>query len=116
MHETKRGLVMERMAETATDCKSAGLDHTAAVARYGLLGRAWMTMTWMQGCVCVSGPRKIYALLTALKKWTFDLPIPRVASRRHIFEANVNGFPLVLQVHGAKPLDDRAEQASVRLG
>src|SRR2546425_12212672 len=49
-----------------------------------------------------------YALLTGLKKWTFDLSMPRVASRRHIFEANVNGFPLVLQVHGAKPLDDLA--------
>ena len=48
------------------------------------------------------------ALLTGLKKWTFDLSMPRVASRRHIFEANVNGFPLVLQVHGAKPLDDLA--------
>src|SRR2546428_14094387 len=44
----------------------------------------------------------IHALLTVLKKWTFDLSMPRVASRRHIFEANVNGFPLVLQVHGAK--------------
>ena len=56
------------------------------------------------------------ALLTVLKKWTCDLSMPRVASRRHIFEAHVNGFPLVLQVHGAKPLDDRAQQASVRLG
>src|SRR5207248_794461 len=47
------------------------------------------------------------------KKWTFELSMPRVASRRHIFEAHVNRFPLVLQVHGAKPLDDLAQQASV---
>ncbi len=56
------------------------------------------------------------ALLTALKKWTFDLSMCRSTSRRHIFEANVNGFTLVLQVHDAKPLDDLAEQASVGLG
>ena len=54
-----------------------------------------------------------YALLTALKKWTFALSMPGVASRWHIFEANVNGFTLVLQAHGAKPLDDRAEQTLV---
>ena len=53
------------------------------------------------------------ALLTALKKWTFALSMPGVASRWHIFEANVNGFTLVLQAHGAKPLDDRAEQTLV---
>ncbi len=56
------------------------------------------------------------ALLTVLKKIDFDLSMLRVASRRHIFEANVNGFTLVLQVHGAKPFDDLAQQASVRLG
>ena len=50
------------------------------------------------------------------KKIDFDLSMLRVASRRHIFEANVNGFTLVLQVHGAKPFDDLAQQASVRLG
>ena len=55
----------------------------------------------------------ILALLTALKKWTFALSMPGVASRWHIFEANVNGFTLVLQAHGAKPLDDRAEQTLV---
>ena len=60
--------------------------------------------------------RDITALLTALKKWTFDLSMRRATSRRHIFEANVNGFPLILQVHDAKPFDDRAEQASVGLG
>jgi hypothetical protein len=48
------------------------------------------------------------ALRTVLKKWTFDLSMPGVASRRHIFEVNVNWFTLVLQVHGAKPLDDLA--------
>ena len=57
-----------------------------------------------------------YALLTVLKKIDFDLSMLRVASRRHIFEAHVNGFTLVLQVHGAKPFDDLAQQASVRLG
>ena len=30
----------------------------------------------------------------------------RVALRWHIFEANVNWFTLILQVHGAKPLDE----------
>ena len=48
------------------------------------------------------------ALLTVLKKWTLDLSMPGVASRRHIFEANVNWFTMALQVHGAKPLDDLA--------
>jgi len=56
----------------------------------------------------------IIALLTVFeKKWTFELSMPRVASRRHIFVAHVNRFPLVLQVHGAKPLGDLAQQASV---
>jgi len=63
------------------------------------------------------GQRRMYnALLTVLKKIDFDLSMLRVASRRHIFEAHVNGFTLVLQVHGAKPFDDLAQQASVRLG
>src|SRR6266851_5681156 len=45
--------------------------------------------------------RKIYyALLTVLKKWTFDLSMTKVALRRQIFEANVNWFTLILQVHG----------------
>ena len=35
------------------------------------------------------------ALLTVLKKWTFDLSMPGVASRRHIFEVNVNWFIMV---------------------
>ena len=60
--------------------------------------------------------RDLLALLTVLKKIDFDLSMLRVASRRHIFEAHVNGFTLVLQVHGAKPFDDLAQQASVRLG
>jgi len=59
---------------------------------------------------------ELVALLTVLKKIDFDLSMLRVASRRHIFEAHVNGFTLVLQVHGAKPFDDLAQQASVRLG
>ena len=53
-------------------------------------------------------PNYFSALLTVLKKWTLDLSMPGVASRRHIFEANVNWFPMALQVHGAKPLDDLA--------
>jgi len=56
------------------------------------------------------------ALLTVLKKWTFDLSMTKVALRRQIFEANVNWFTLILQVHGTKPLDDPVQQASVRLG
>jgi hypothetical protein len=36
----------------------------------------------------------------------------RAASGRHLFETNVNGFaPLILQAHGAKPLDDLAYSA-----
>jgi len=30
-----------------------------------------------------------------LQKWTFDLPMHRVVSRRHVFEANTNRFTLV---------------------
>ncbi len=40
------------------------------------------------------------------KKWTFDLFIKRATSGRHVFEANIDLFALILQVHGAKPLDD----------
>ena len=47
------------------------------------------------------------------KKWTCDLPIERVVSGRHIFEANMNRFALFLQVHGAKPLDDFAQKTLV---
>jgi len=54
------------------------------------------------------------ALLTVLKKWTFNLPMKRAASGRHVFEAHVNRFALILQVHGTKPLDDLAQQASIR--
>jgi hypothetical protein len=56
------------------------------------------------------------ALLTVLKKWTFARPMTRGASGRHVFEANVNRFALLLQVHGAKPLDDLTQQASIRQG
>ena len=56
------------------------------------------------------------ALLTVLKKWTFDLSMTRVVLRRHIFETNVNRLALILQVHGAKPIDDLAQQASIRQG
>ena len=59
--------------------------------------------------------RLVYnALLTVLKKWTFNLPMKRAASGRHIFEAHVNCFAMILQVHSAKPLDDLAQQASIR--
>ena len=60
-------------------------------------------------------PNGLYdALLTVLKKWTFNLPMKRATSGRHVFEANVNRFALILQVHGTKPLDDLAQQASIR--
>jgi hypothetical protein len=36
-------------------------------------------------------------------------PLMRAASGWQLFETNVNGFaPLILQAHGAKPLDDLA--------
>jgi len=57
---------------------------------------------------------ELFALLTVLKKWTFNLPMKRAASGRHIFEAHVNCFAMILQVHSAKPLDDLAQQASIR--
>ena len=50
------------------------------------------------------------------KKWTFDLSMTRATSGWHIFETNVNRFTLLLQAHGAKPLDDLAQQASLRQG
>lgn len=56
------------------------------------------------------------ALLAVLKKWTFDLPMTRAASGRHIFETNKNWFALILQVHGAKPIDNFVQQASIRQG
>ena len=54
------------------------------------------------------------ALLTASQKWTFELPMQRTASWRHVFEANVDRFAMILQVHGAKPIDNFAQQASIR--
>ena len=54
------------------------------------------------------------ALLTASKKWTFELPMQRTASWRHVFEANVDRFAMILQVHGAKPINNFAQQASIR--
>src|SRR6266446_3547733 len=48
------------------------------------------------------------------KKWTFARPTTSAASGRRVFEANVNRFVLILQVHGAKPLNDLVQQASIR--
>src|SRR5262245_49084103 len=56
------------------------------------------------------------ALPAVLKKWTFDLSMARAASGRHLFETNENRFALILQVHGAKSIDDLAQQASIRQG
>ena len=50
----------------------------------------------------------------SLLRGAFNLPMKRAASGRHVFEANVNLFALILQVHGTKPLDDLAQQASIR--
>jgi hypothetical protein len=50
------------------------------------------------------------------KKWTCDLSVTRATSGWHIFETNVNRFTLLLQAHGAKPLDNLAQQASLRQG
>src|SRR5215831_7982711 len=56
-------------------------------------------------------------LLTAsLKKWTCDPPMHRAFSRRQAFEAYVNRFALLSQVHGAKPVDHRRQQALIRSG
>ena len=38
----------------------------------------------------------------------------RATSRWHILETNVNRFTLFLQVHGAKPIADLTQQASIR--
>ena len=65
-----------------------------------------------QNSVCISST----ALLTAFKKWTFDLLMTRAASWRHIFETNMNLFALIPQVHSAKPLDNLVQQASIRQG
>ncbi len=40
----------------------------------------------------------------------------RAASRRHIFEANTNRFPLIPDVHRTKPVDNLGEEASIRHG
>jgi acetolactate synthase-1/2/3 large subunit len=73
-----------------------------------------MATQGQQGPVYLDLPGDILALLTVLKKWTFNLLMKRAASGRHVFEANVNRFALILQVHGTKPLDDLAQQASIR--
>jgi hypothetical protein len=47
------------------------------------------------------------------QKWTFELPMNRVVSRRHVFEANTNRFTLVPQIHPAKSVDDLRQEASI---
>ena len=55
------------------------------------------------------------ALPTAFsKKWTFDLPMKRAASRRHVFETHVNWFALIFQLHRTKPVNHLAQEASIR--
>src|SRR5215831_16315695 len=58
-----------------------------------------------------------YGLLTAsLKKWTCDPPMHRAFSRRQAFEAYVNRFALLPQVHGAKPINHRRQPALISSG
>ena len=64
-----------------------------------------------------NGPevREFIALPTAFsKKWTFDLPMKRAASRRHVFETHVNWFALIFQLHRTKPVNHLAQEASIR--
>jgi Group II intron, maturase-specific domain len=65
---------------------------------------------WVRYCAVGDSSRcfGFIALLTVSKKWTCDLSMTRAASGRHIFETHVNRFPLILHVHGTKPLDDLA--------
>ncbi len=53
----------------------------------------------------------------SLKKMDIRFAHDENTSGRHIFETNVNRFALlILQVHGAKPIDDLTQQASIRQG
>src|SRR2546425_3210538 len=47
------------------------------------------------------------------QKWTFDLPMNRVVSRRHGFEANTNRFTLVPYIHLTKSVDHLRQEASI---
>ena len=63
----------------------------------------------------VQHPFPYIALPTAFsKKWTFDLPMKRAASRRHVFETHVNWFALIFQLHRTKPVNHLAQEASIR--
>src|SRR5712691_11390568 len=58
-----------------------------------------------------------YRTSDSLKKMDIRFAHDENTSGRHIFETNVNRFALlILQVHGAKPIDDLTQQASIRQG
>src|SRR5215813_10194751 len=48
------------------------------------------------------------------KKWTFGLPRQRAASRRHVFEAYINWFALILQVHRTQSFNNLGEEVAIR--
>jgi hypothetical protein len=48
------------------------------------------------------------------KKWPYDLPMNRVWSGRRGFEADLNRFALIPQVHRTQPCDDLHQQAVIR--
>ena len=48
------------------------------------------------------------------EKWPYDLPMNRVWSGRRGFEADLNRFALIPQVHRTQPCDDLHQQAVIR--
>jgi hypothetical protein len=48
------------------------------------------------------------------KKWTFGLPGQRAASRRHVFEAHIHWFALILQVHRTQSFNNLGEEVAIR--
>jgi hypothetical protein len=48
------------------------------------------------------------------KKWTFGLSRQRAASRRHVFEAHINCFALILQVHRTQSFNNLGEEVAIR--
>jgi hypothetical protein len=48
------------------------------------------------------------------KKWTFGQPGQRAASRRHVFEAHINWFALILQVHRTQSFNNLGEEVAIR--
>src|SRR5262249_28020208 len=75
------------------------------------------------GCACMvseqSGKTMRWKLLyrtsdSLRKKWTFGLPRQRAASRRHVFEAYINWFALILQVHRTQSFNNLGEEVAIR--